>query len=156
MRQLLCNGANNGLVVGGVRAAAPEWSGTAAFAFLGWSMKTRLSLKPGQKGTKRLTERFGESLLFVRYRYDEQRGIRLKTVELVVEQTPWQPAPRLKETDLVPVAVGYGEKELLQRLKAAKGRWDLQARHWLVPYGAVKGTELEARMPAEYRTGKAK
>jgi hypothetical protein len=119
-------------------------------------MKTRLSLKPGQKGTKRLTDRFGDSLLFVRYRYDEQRGVRLKTVELVVEEAPWQPAPRLKETDLVPVAAGYGEKELRQRLKTANGKWDPKARHWLVPYGAIKGTELEARLPAEYRKGKAK
>lgn len=125
------------------------------FCVFGVEHETRLSLMPGQKGTKRLTEGFGESLLFVRYRYDEQRGIRLKTVELVVEQTPWQPALRLKETDLVPVAVGYGEKELRQRLKAAKATWDPQARRWLVPYGAIKGTELEARMPAEYRTGKA-
>ncbi len=64
-------------------------------------MKSRLSLKPGQKGTKLLTERFGNSLLYVRYRYDEERGVRLKTVELVIEEKPWQPSPRLRNGDLV-------------------------------------------------------
>ena len=49
-------------------------------------MKTQTHLKPGQKGTKRLVEKYGDSLLCVRYRYDEIRGIRLKTVEIVVEE----------------------------------------------------------------------
>ena len=113
-------------------------------------MKTRLSLKPGQKGTKQLTERFGKSLLYVRYRYDEKRGGRMKTIKLVVEETPWQPVPRLRDEDLVPVSVGFGEKELQQRLKAVKGKWDPQAKLWHVPYGAIKGTELEAKIPAEF------
>jgi hypothetical protein len=34
-------------------------------------MKSRLNLKPGQKGTKKLVERHSQSLLYVRYRYDE-------------------------------------------------------------------------------------
>jgi hypothetical protein len=117
-------------------------------------MKSRLCLKPGQKGTKRLTERFGSTLLYVRYRYDEQRGVRLKTVELVIEETPWRAVARLQDTDLVPVAVGYGEKELRQRLKDASGTWNPEDRLWHVPYGAIKGTELEARIPAEHRKRK--
>ncbi len=49
-------------------------------------MRTVKTLKPGQKGTKELLTRFGPSLLCVRYRYDEGRRERLKTVELVVER----------------------------------------------------------------------
>ncbi len=33
-------------------------------------MKTQIHLKPGQKGTKRLVEKYGDALLCVRYRYD--------------------------------------------------------------------------------------
>jgi len=40
-------------------------------------MKTHTSLKPGQKGTKRLMEQYGKALLCVRYRLDTTRGIRL-------------------------------------------------------------------------------
>jgi len=118
-------------------------------------MKTRLSLKPGQKGTKRLTVRFGESRLFVRYRYDEQRGIRLKTVELVVEQTPWQPAPRLKETDLVPVAVGYDEKELRQRPEGSRRQVGPEGQTLACPIRRSQGDGTGSAEPAGYRKGKA-
>ena len=59
-------------------------------------MRTGLNLKPGDKGTKRLVAEYGERLLCVRYRYDKERGKRLKTVELIVEEVDWQPATRLK------------------------------------------------------------
>ena len=45
-------------------------------------MSTLKTLKPGQKGTKELLTRFGQSLLCVRYRYDEARREHVKTVEL--------------------------------------------------------------------------
>jgi hypothetical protein len=119
-------------------------------------MKSRLNLKPGQKGTKQLTEQYGEKLLYVRYRYDEVRGVRLKTVELVVEGTPWVPTVRLRDGDLVPLAVGYGEKELRSQVKAAGGKWDPLAKVWHVPYGAIKGTELEKKIPTSLRRGRPK
>ncbi len=109
-------------------------------------VKSRLNLKPGQKGTKKLVERFGKSLLYVRYRYDESRGVRLKTVEIVVEEKPWQPSPRLRDEDIVPVIVNYSEKELRDRLKAAGGKWNPEEKLWLVRYGSIRGTELEARV----------
>lgn len=68
----------------------------------GVGMKSRLNLKPGQKGTKALVERFGESLLYVRYRYDEARGVRLKTAEIVVEEKPWKPGMRRRDDEQVP------------------------------------------------------
>jgi hypothetical protein len=53
----------------------------------GETMKTRLILKPGQKGTKRLTDKYGDALVCVRYRYDAELRQRLKTVELIVERS---------------------------------------------------------------------
>jgi hypothetical protein len=47
-------------------------------------MRTRLHLKPSQKGTKQLLAPYGNRLICVRYRYDPQRKKRLKTVELLV------------------------------------------------------------------------
>jgi hypothetical protein len=47
-------------------------------------MKTRLILKPGQRGTKSLSEKYGDALLCVRFRYDAELRQRLKTIELVV------------------------------------------------------------------------
>ena len=36
-------------------------------------MKTRLTLKPGQKGTKKLIAEYGDTLVCIRYRYDPQK-----------------------------------------------------------------------------------
>ncbi len=113
-------------------------------------MKTHCHLKPGQKGTRRLVEQYGKSLLCVRYRYDQDRGIRLKTVEIIVEEKPWSPQFRFRDGDMAPVGVGFGETELREKLRKARAKWDPQAKLWLVPYRLIRGTELEARIPEEF------
>ena len=45
-------------------------------------METRLTLRPGMPGTKKLQARFGERLVCVRYLYDEQNRRRLKRSSL--------------------------------------------------------------------------
>lgn len=117
-------------------------------------MKSRLNLKPGQKGTKKLVEQYGRSLLCVRYRYDEIRGVRLKTVEIVVEEKPWNPRTPLRVGDMVPVRVAYDEKHLRDQLKAVGGRWEPEEKLWYVTYGAIRGTAFEERIPVEFRKGK--
>ncbi|WP_306535912.1 hypothetical protein [Geobacter sp.] len=116
-------------------------------------MKTHCHLKPGQKGTRRLVEQYGKSLLCVRYRYDQDRGIRLKTVEIIVEEKPWRPMFRFRDGDMAPVAVGFGETELREKLRKARAKWDPQAKLWLVPYRLIRGTELEKRIPEEFMNG---
>ena len=69
-------------------------------------MKTRLTLKPGQEGTKRLVKKYGEALVCIRFRYDEKTGKRLKTVELIEEQADWTPPPpRFASDTLVPLRI---------------------------------------------------
>ncbi len=109
-------------------------------------MKTRCHLKPGQKGTRRLLEQYGKSLVCVRYRYDESRGVRLKTIEIVVEEKPWRQS-RFKDGDIVPVLVGYDETELRERLRKMRARWSPEEKLWFVPYRLIRGTELEKRIP---------
>jgi hypothetical protein len=52
-------------------------------------MEARATLRPGQKGTKKLVTRFGDRLICVRYRYDTMRGKRFTTVELIVDESDW-------------------------------------------------------------------
>ena len=106
-------------------------------------------LEPGQKGTKRLVTKYGDALLCVRYRYDKRRGIRLKTVEIVVEEKVWPPPHRYVDDDIVAIPVSYSEKALRDNLKAAGGKWDPQEKLWRVPYGSIRGTELEKRIIAD-------
>lgn len=92
-------------------------------------MITRLKLKPGQKGTKKLLEEHGDALVCVRYRYDEASRMRIKTVELVVERKTWRPrARKFADNDLVPVRIGFAEKALMETAKAAKGRWNPEVK----------------------------
>lgn len=108
------------------------------------AMLTRLKLKPGQKGTKKLLSQYGDALVCVRYRYDEARSVRLKTVELVVEKAAWTPAARkFADSDLVPVRIAFSDNALRAEAKAAKGRWDPENKFWLIHYGRIKGSELE-------------
>jgi enoyl-CoA hydratase/carnithine racemase len=48
-------------------------------------MEARATMRPGQKGTRKLVARFGDRLLFVRYRYDSKLKKRFTTVELIFE-----------------------------------------------------------------------
>jgi hypothetical protein len=100
--------------------------------------KSYAHLKPGQKGTRRLVEKYGDSLLCVRYRYDEKRGVKLKTVEIIVEERPCSPTFRYRDTDIVAVMVPYNEKTLREILKAAGGRWNPEEKLWRVRYGAIR------------------
>jgi hypothetical protein len=113
-------------------------------------MKSYAHLKPGQNGTKKLLARFGKALLCVRYRYDAVRGVRLKTVEIVVEEKPSCPMFLLQDGDMVPIEVRYEETELREKLRRMRARWDPEQKLWMVPYRLVRGTELEARIPEDF------
>ena len=107
-------------------------------------MITRLKLKPGQKGTKALVEKYGDALVCVRYRYDEARRTRIKTVELIVERKELSPALDNKEDEtLVPVQIAFRETTLKEMAKMMGGRWDPEVRLWYIPFGKIKGTDLE-------------
>jgi hypothetical protein len=88
-------------------------------------MRTQVPLQPGQKGTKKQLAQYGEQLVCVRYRYDATRQRRLKTVELVVEETPWRPAREAsKGAMIVGVRIDFQEVALQRRVKSAGGRWN--------------------------------
>lgn len=111
-------------------------------------MKSYCHLKPGANGTKRLVEQYGQALLCVRYRFDKKRGIRLKTVKIVVEEKPLI-APRFKDEDVVPVSVAYEETELREQPRNMHAKWDPRLKVWFVRYRLIRGTPLESRIVAE-------
>jgi hypothetical protein len=112
-------------------------------------MKAYAHLKPGQDGTKRLVDLYGDKLVCVRYRYDEARGMKVKTVEIIVDEKPlW--APRFKDDDLVPLHIAYDETELRQQLRAMRARWDAERKLWYVRYGLIRGTPLVERLAELY------
>lgn len=110
-------------------------------------MKTRLILKPGQRGTKRLTDKYGDALVCVRFRYDAITKQRLKTVELIIERTDWEPPPeKFADDSLVAIKVEGYETDLRKLVKDAGGKWNPEKKLWYVRYGNIKGTPLEKHL----------
>ena len=113
-------------------------------------MRTRLHLKPGQKGTKQLLAQYGDRLVCVRYRYDTQRKKRFKTVEIIVAERDWDPpAPRFTVDTIVGVRVGFAEVEMRDRVKQAGGKWNRSRKVWDMRYDQVVALKLEARIVEE-------
>ena len=107
-------------------------------------MKTRLILKPGQRGTKSLAKKYGDALLCVRFRYDAKSRQRLKPVELIVERTAWTPPVSQYTADtLVPLRIKHDDIPMRSQAKAAGGRWNPEKKLWFVKYAKIAGTPLE-------------
>ncbi|SRR5581483_3696 len=104
-------------------------------------MKTRLTLSPGMNGTKKLVGRYGDRLVCVRYRYDEKRNKRIKTVELIEDEAPWQ-CPQ----EIYLVKIAYQETELREAIKQSGGRWNAQTKVWECDARVVKKLSLEPRV----------
>jgi len=85
-------------------------------------------MKPGQRGTRKLLRDFGDRLVCVRYRYDENGRRRLTTIELVVAEAPWTPiSSRLVHLDVRPWEISVREA-----VKKAGGRWDPERKLWRI------------------------
>jgi hypothetical protein len=110
-------------------------------------MRARRTLRPGQKGTKKLLRQYGPQLVCIRYRYDAERRLRFKTVELIIEQAPWSPpATRIDGTPLVGVRVSAKEVALQRRVKQAGGRWNPAERVWEMLYSRAMALGLKDRI----------
>jgi hypothetical protein len=116
-------------------------------------MQTRLTLSPGQKGTKKLLQKYGDRLVCIRYRYNTELKRKYKTVELIVEESPWAPdnsTAKIKKgskfNSPVKVRVGYSEIELRDRIKNSGGRWNKEDRAWLLPYRKAVEFGIESRI----------
>lgn len=102
----------------------------------------RKTLRPGEAGTRRFVEEYGDRLVCVRRREDATRLRRYVTVELVVKES----AMSLPPTAIVGVRVRMDEPVLRQRVKVAGGVWNARARLWELPYGAARALSIEDRI----------
>lgn len=110
-------------------------------------METRLTLKPGQKGTRKLHKKYGDRLVCVRYRYDARRKQRYKTVELIVEAVDWEvksplPDPAAK----VAVRIAWRESNFAYKIKRAGGVWNPMLKVWELEYQKVEQLGLTDRI----------
>lgn len=100
-------------------------------------MQARSKLKPGQPGTKKLVEQYGAELVCVRYRYDDQRGKRYKTVELIIEESAYAPPSKLNPDTIVGSRIALTEAVLQKKVKHAGGTWNRSHQLWEIRYDRV-------------------
>ncbi|HET7437631.1 MAG TPA: hypothetical protein VFN10_23200 [Thermoanaerobaculia bacterium] len=105
-----------------------------------------MTLKPGAPGTKRLVEQYGDRLICVRYRYDAEYCLRLKTVELIVDERHWIPrATRPAPLDYVHLRLPPDTPSRPALLRLG-GEWDEAARMWRVTFAAAQLLNLTDRI----------
>ncbi len=130
-------------------------------------MKIGRTLRPGQPGTGKYVEQYGDALVCIRYRYDADRNTRLTTVELITEERPWKKhtknqkniqqrsaiadtvSPDMTEflqNQIMSVRIEYGEVDLGKFVKAAGGIWNREKRVWELAYKDVAALGLQDRV----------
>jgi len=108
-------------------------------------MKTRLTLRPGSKGTRKLLAQYGKRLVCVRYKYDARLMRRCKTVELLLDEGEWKPKPPRPGT-LVRIRILFEEEDIRKRIKQIGGRWEKTKRTWRLRYDKVVELGLQSRI----------
>jgi hypothetical protein len=108
-------------------------------------MRVRLKLNPGQRGTKHLVKQYGERLVCVRYRYDENSRKRYTTIELIVNEKAWNPVV-FKPDSIVRIQIAFDEVDVRQKIKDAGGRWSKSTKTWKISYKTACRLGLKTRI----------
>jgi hypothetical protein len=109
------------------------------------NLKVLKRLSPSQAGAIKLARRYGDALVCVRHRTDEEGLSRITTVELIAERTPIQP----RTDKIIGVKINFGEPQLQSVAKAAGATWDRQAKLWRMPKRVATALNLEQRIREE-------
>ncbi len=108
------------------------------------------TISAGGAGTKRFQEIYGDKLICVRYRQDNN-GNKFTTIELIVAEnrSTTEQRPRLinpGNNRTVYLRIGYHETELRDKVKMAGGLWDKEKKLWLLRRRQVTALGLQARI----------
>ncbi|AUM14692.1 hypothetical protein [Ketobacter alkanivorans] len=100
------------------------------------------TLRPGDSGTKKLTERYGDRLVCVRYRKDDEKKRRYTTIELIVDEGPIDHNKLYRLTPeeralCVGVYVSRGDFAAKKQVIEAGGIYDRLSDLWRLPLGKV-------------------
>lgn len=109
-------------------------------------MKRTVTLRPGARGTKKLSHQFGDQLLYVRYRYDRVDRKRVKTVELVIEERPWEPKGRSPRERVWVKIPQRGNEALRKAIMEAGGTWSNKHRLWRMTFSTAEALGLAERI----------
>lgn len=99
-------------------------------------MITRRKVERGDPGSKKWQKLYGDKLLCVRYKYDDQSRKRITTIELIADEQDWQPNTSLiPKNKIVPLRINYGEVDLARKVKSMGGKWNKKQKVWEIACG---------------------
>ena len=108
---------------------------------------TKKTVLPGDPGTKRLLDIYGDRLVCVRYKYDIERGLRYKTIELIIEKEDWAPdSNRIPANKIVKVYIDVEEREIRRKVKSFGGKFNWNEKLWELRYEYILQLGLESRI----------
>ncbi len=84
---------------------------------------------PGQKGARRLAQKYGRQLVCVRHRVNAGETRRYTTVELVVDSLPIT----RQASALVSLRIPFGDQSLRSILIACGAKWRPATQTWTLP-----------------------
>ena len=114
-------------------------------------MEVLKTLKPGENGTKRLTHRYGDQLVCVRYRQDKAKNRRYTTVELIIDEGPieqnkiYRLAPEERAL-MVSLYIHPNDSQTRATVIEAGGIYLKEEKLWRLPLGKVVKLGLVDRM----------
>ena len=110
-------------------------------------MRILRKLLPGQAGTKKFVRQYGEDLVCVRYRYNDEQKIKATTIEVIVEKIPWNKDPkRIPKNKIMRVSIDYDAVELRRNIISVGGKWNKSEQVWELAYKDVIALGLVDRI----------
>lgn len=104
-------------------------------------------LTPGHPGTLRWQDKFGDDLVCVRYRLNEDGDRRYTTVEILVDERAIKRKPAKAQLDrMVFLRVAAKEKDLQVQVRNAGGKWNHNELLWELLSSKAKALKLADRI----------
>ena len=113
-------------------------------------MRTKRKLRPGDPGTKKYVKTYGNELVCVRYRYDDEKQMRYTTVELIIESGPQKgrtthEAPKTKDGNVY-LKISPDEDALIEQIKLFGAEWDENRKLWKISQTTIDELNLSDRV----------
>ncbi|WP_160151720.1 hypothetical protein [Microbulbifer sp. ALW1] len=110
------------------------------------------TIRPGQDGSKRYQEKYGDQLCAVRYRRSPCKSTVYTTVEIIVaqreayQQKGREQRPEKVGEDWVAIKIAYEELELRNEIRRIGGRWSRMAKAWVAKRHLVSRLNIDHRI----------
>lgn len=108
---------------------------------------TTKTILPGQPGSIKEWEKYGDKLICVRYKVDPISDKKIKTVELIVDRKNIKNTKkRIPYNKKVFVKIEYSERQKRRTAKSLGAVWNSKRKLWKMQYGDVYNLNWEDRI----------